>query len=158
MFKYSSWHNYNGMLPLNSLYFNARIIKFCKFSPIHVGTLPNSLFSPRSKNTKAVQFCNGKGSSPVIWFLSNCGVLRCINWPIEFGICPERWLLAKFKMNKLCLYGISNCLESLLINYFWIYPNKSKSWLQIRFHMSVKLFQKMNWQLEPISLSGREAR
>ncbi|KAK7860518.1 hypothetical protein CFP56_036813 [Quercus suber] len=84
-----SWHNCNGMLPLNLLYvnFNARIIKFCKFSPIHVGTLPNGLFSPRSKNTKAVQFCNDKGSSPTRFH--------------EWEIVPKNELAARANILKL---------------------------------------------------------
>lgn len=40
----------------------------------------------------------------VIDLVRKNNALRCINWPIESGICLKRWLLAKFKMNKLCPY------------------------------------------------------
>ena len=85
------------MLPTNLLERRIRTINCGKPSPIHAGTVPENLLSPKSTNFNNLQFFED-GNSPLSVLLCRFNVSSSCSLPKEFGTSPKKLLLAKFKM------------------------------------------------------------
>ena len=73
-----------GILPLKKLDHKAKIKRD--------GMFPENLLSPRSRLSKALQFCSWEGSSPEWLLLDSTKNLSAVRETIDLGIMPERLL------------------------------------------------------------------
>ena len=81
-----------GILPLKKLDRKAKINRDGMVSPIQDGMFPENLLSPRSRLSKALQFCRWEGSSPERLLLDSTKNLSVVREPSDLGIVPERLL------------------------------------------------------------------
>ena len=91
VFRYVNQHRFNSMLPSNLLERRIRSINFGRPSPIHAGTFPENLLSPKSITFKELHFFRVEGKFPEKLLLNNFKVSRLDSQPKEFGTSPENF-------------------------------------------------------------------
>ncbi|KAG2708739.1 hypothetical protein I3760_05G207300 [Carya illinoinensis] len=92
-----------------------RITKFGRLSPIHEGTISDKLFPPKSMVFTLLQLWRDVGIFPTNPLLLKCKTLIQAREPIESGIFPYKFLLAKLRTTKSRLVT-PHSIENVVLN------------------------------------------